>query len=130
MGDEMWATYGPEAQQIHTHVDIGNNTYTTFTTNWDNYATTRVRIHINVEDVSGNEKGILCDGRIKARVNKNGKIVLLGEDNSEVEIADVEELEHIVPRLIQIYDKLPSSTPVEKLVKEQMEKILERSGIL
>lgn len=129
MGDEMWATYGPEAQQINTHVDIGNNTYTTFATNWD-YTATRVRMHINVEDISGNKKDILCDGSIKARVNKNGKIVLLGEDDSEVEIADVEELKHIVPRLIQIYNELPNLTPVEKLVKEQVEKILERSGIL
>ena len=129
MGDEMWATYGPEAQQIHTHVDIGNNTYTTFTAADWNY-TTRVRMHLNIEDVTGNKKDIISDGSLKARVNKNGKIVLLEDDNNEVEIANIEELEHIVPRLMQIYNELPNSTPVEKLVKEQVEKILERSGIL
>lgn len=131
MDEEMWQRFGPEAQQMHTHanLDIDNNIYTTFSaTDW-NYAT-RVRMRLNIEDVAGNKKDIVSDGNLKTRVNKNGKIVLLGDDDNEVEIANVEELEHIVPKLIQIYDELPTNTPIEKLFKEQMEKILERSGIL
>lgn len=126
MNEEMWQRFGPEAQQMHTH---DNNLYTTFSaTDW-NYAT-RVCMHLNIEDVAGNKKDITSDGNLKTRINKNGKIVLVGDDDNEVEIADAEELEHIVPKLIQIYDELPTNTPIEKLVKEQMEKILERSGIL
>lgn len=126
MNEEMWQRFGPEAQQIHTH---DNNIYTTFSaTDW-NYAT-RVRMHLNIEDAAGNKKDIISDGNLKTRVNKNGKIVLVGDEGNEVEIANVEELEHIVPKLIQIYDELPTNTPIEKLVKEQMEKILEKSGIL
>lgn len=129
MNEEMWQRFGPEAQQMHTHANLDNNIYTTFSaTDW-NYAT-RVRMHLNIEDVAGNKKDITSDGNLKTRINKNGKIVLLGDDDNEVEIANVEELEHIVPKLIQIYDELPTNTPIEKLVKEQMEKILERSGIL
>lgn len=129
MDEEMWQRFSPEAQQVYAHTHLNNNTYTTFAeTEW-NYAT-RVRMHLNVEDVAGNKKDIMSDGNLKTKISKNGKIVLLGDDDNEVEIANVEELEHIVPKLIQIYDELPTNTSIEKLVKEQMEKILERSGIL
>lgn len=122
MNEEMWQRFGPEAQQIHTH---DNNVYTTFSAADWNY-TTRVRMHLNIEDTAGNKKDLTSDGNLKARINKKGKIVLVGDDGNEVEIANL----GIASKIIQIYDELPTNTPIEKLVKEQMEKILERSGIL
>ena len=129
MNEEMWQRFGPEAQQMYAHANLDNNIYATFSaTDW-NYATS-VRMHLSIEDVAGNKKDITSDGNLKTRINKNGKIVLVGDDDNEIEIANVEELEHIVPKLIQIYNELPTNTPIEKLLKEQTEKILERSGIL
>lgn len=122
MNEEMWQRFGPEAQQMHTH---DNNLYTTFSAADWSY-TTRVRMHLNIEDVAGNKKDIISDGNLKTRVNKNGKIVLVGDDDNEVEIASM----GIASKIIRIYDELPTNTSIEKLVKEQMEKILERSGIL
>lgn len=122
MNEEMWQRFGPEAQQMHTH---DNNLYTTFSAADWSY-TTRVRMHLNIEDVAGNKKDIISDGNLKTRINKNGKIVLVGDDDNEVEIASM----GIASKIIRIYDELPTNTPIEKLVKEQMEKILERSGIL
>lgn len=125
MNEETWQRFGPEVQQMHIHANLDNNNYTPFsTTDW-NYAT-RVRMHLNIEDVAGNKKDIISNGNLKARINKNGKIVLVGDDDNEVEIASV----GIASKIIRIYDELPTNTPIEKLVKEQMEKILERSGIL
>lgn len=122
MNEETWQRFGPEAQQMHIH---DNNLYTPFsTTDW-NYAT-RVRMHLNIEDTAGNKKDIISNGNLKARINKNGKIVLVGDDDNEVEIASV----GIASKIIRIYNELPTNTPIEKLVKEQMEKILERSGII
>lgn len=125
MNEEMWQRFGPEAQQMHIHANLDNNVYTTVSaTDW-NYAT-RVRMHLNIEDTAGNKKDITSDGNLKTRINKNGKIVLIGDDDNEVEIANL----GIASKIIRIYDELPTNTPIEKLIKEQMEKILERSGIL
>lgn len=64
MNEEMWQRFGPEAQQMHTHANIDNNIYTTFSaTDW-NY-TTRVRMHLNIEDTAGNKKDIISDGNLK-----------------------------------------------------------------
>lgn len=125
MNEEMWQRFGPEVQQMHTHANLDNNLYTTFSAADWSY-TTRVRMHLNIEDVAGNKKDIISDGNLKTRINKNGKIVLVGDDDNEVEIASM----GIASKIIRIYDELPTNTPIEKLVKEQMEKILERSGIL
>lgn len=125
MNEETWQRFGPEVQQMHIHANLDNNIYTTISaTDWN--CATRVRMHLNIEDTVGNKKDIISDGNLKARINKNGKIVLVGDDDNEVEIASA----GIASKIIRIYDELPTNTPIEKLVKEQMEKILERSGII
>ena len=125
MNEETWLRFGPETLQMHTHANLDNNIYTTFSaTDWN--CATRVCIPLSIEDTAGNKKDIISDGNLKARINKNGKIVLVGDDDNEVEIANM----GIASKIIRIYDELPTNTPIEKLVKEQMEKILERSGIL